>query len=83
MKNSLQPRIPCGSSSSCASEPVLLDAVGEDVPRDLQVASGLGDVPLLELERPLHNSPLQLHEGEAVWGQVKGLLLEREDSSWR
>src|SRR3989304_2458221 len=55
--------------SPIAADPVLLDAVDEDVPGNVEIGGSLGDVPPFQAQGTLDHFLFEIDEGESTGGE--------------
>src|SRR3990172_8740588 len=58
--------------SPIAADPVLLDAVDEDMAGNVEIGGGLGDVPPFQAEGALDHFLFEIDEGESTGGKRGG-----------
>src|SRR3970040_9708 len=62
--------------SPIAADPVLLDAVDEDVPGNVEIGGGLGDVPPFQAQGALDHFLFEIDEGESTGGKRRPVVRE-------
>src|SRR4030043_2227723 len=62
--------------SPIAADPVLLDAVDEDVPGNVEIGRSLGDVPPFQAQGTLDHFLFEVDEGESTGGKRRPVVRE-------
>src|SRR4030042_2078693 len=62
--------------SPIAADPVLLDAVDEDMPGNVEIGGGLGDVPPFQAQGALDHFLFEIDQGESPGGKRRPVVRE-------